>query len=196
MQKQKIKLIRAAPLQGFFRRHAKIPGEIRRLPERGIGEAGIAAGALSLPFVKIMSDRPDEAILRARKAGQRFAQQIIRRARAIDIGGDESADAARKSVADQKNPAFIRERFAEIHKAPAIPGAKSSSRNIHARSLSADGPVANRDFSYSVYATLMATPPQSEGVFFVADAAATLAGFKGATSQSGSGGGAGAGFFF
>jgi hypothetical protein len=42
----------------------------------------------------------------------------------------------------------------------------------------------------------MRPPPQSEGVFFVADEAATLAAFEGAASQSGSGGRVGAGFFF
>jgi hypothetical protein len=42
----------------------------------------------------------------------------------------------------------------------------------------------------------MGTPPQSEGVFFVADEAATLPAFEGAASQSGSGGRVGAGFFF
>ena len=78
-----------------------------------------------------MPDRADKTILIARNAGKGFSKQFIRRAGTIDIGGDEGADAALKSVANQKNPAFIRERFAKIHKAPAIPSAESSPRNIH-----------------------------------------------------------------
>src|SRR5580704_11242803 len=41
------------------------------------------------------------------------------------------------------------------------------------------------DQRYQQHGALMGTPPQSEGVLLVTDEPATLAGFEGATSQSG-----------
>ena len=78
-----------------------------------------------------MPHRADQAITFAGQAGQGAAQEVIGRAGAIDIGGQERADAPLVGVADEHDPAFLGERLAKIHEASAVPGSKSGSSNIH-----------------------------------------------------------------
>jgi hypothetical protein len=131
MEEEQIEFLGAAAFEGFFHRHAQIAVVVGRRTERGDGKAGIAAGALAAALVEVVSHRADEAITGAGQAVEGATEQGIGGAGAIDIGGDEGADAALVSQTDKPNPALLGERLAKIHEAAAAPGSKSSSSNIH-----------------------------------------------------------------
>ena len=131
VKEEKVEFVGAATGEGLFGGHAEIIGVIAGWAKGRIGEPWKTARSLTLAFVKIVANGADEAIILARETGEGHGEQFVGGAAAIDISGDKSANALIKGAANQGDPAFIGKRFAEIHKPPAVPCAKSRSSHIH-----------------------------------------------------------------
>src|ERR1044072_3314636 len=58
-----------------------------------VGEAGEALRALPLAGVEVMADRADQAVVVARDARERAAEQSVRLAGAVCVGGEHGLDA-------------------------------------------------------------------------------------------------------
>ncbi len=71
-----------------------------------------------------MSDRADQAIAVARDSLQSLAKQRVGFTRAVNIGGQESANSLFVSEANQREETLVLDRFAEVHETPAAPHPK------------------------------------------------------------------------
>ena len=78
-----------------------------------------------------MADRSDHADLIARHALEGAPEQAVGLAGAVDVGGDDGVDRAvgRK----QRDQPLLLERLAEVHVAPAAPGAQSGDAGVAMR---------------------------------------------------------------
>ena len=133
MQHQQVEAVRAAAFELLGGGHADEFAVFFRPAQLGIGETRIAAAALALAFVEIMTDHADEAVGVAVDALERAAQQVVGLAVAIDIRGDEGADAGLVGGLDATDEALFAEGFSKMHEASAAPGAVCRGCGIHNR---------------------------------------------------------------
>ena len=82
-------------------------------------------------MIEIVPDRADQAVAVSRNSFQGAPEQRVGFARAVNIGGQKSADPLFVSEMNEIDEAFIRERFTEVHEAPAAPHSKSSPGQLH-----------------------------------------------------------------
>ena len=64
----------------------------------------------------------DDRLVRLLTPGERLAEQAVGLAGAIDVGGDDGVDVV--AGRDQGEQALLVELLAEVHEAPAAPGAE------------------------------------------------------------------------
>ena len=131
MEEEAVELVHATAGEGFLGGHAEVVAELARRAQGGIGEAREAFGPGALAFVEVVADGADEAVAVARKSGEGVAEEFVRCARAIDIGGHEGADALAVGVLGGLDPARVVEGGAVVHEASAIPGAVSCASDVH-----------------------------------------------------------------
>ena len=131
VQHEQIELIGAATLEFF------VGGKLDELfialgaAQFGIGEAGIAAAAGALTVVEVVADHADQGVGVAINALEGLAEQFVGLAVAVDVGGDEGADALFVGGLDAADVALLAEGFAEVHEASAAPGAVCSCGRFH-----------------------------------------------------------------
>ncbi len=78
-----------------------------------------------------MPDRTDEAVALAREARERATEREVRATLAVDVRGDHRVDPP-AGTEQAREPALL-ERLAEVHEAPAAPGADRGGGRVHAR---------------------------------------------------------------
>ena len=79
------------------------------------------ARGLGMPYTGLATDGAGDRVVRARHAGEGAAEQRVGLARAVGVGGDDGANPA--PGAKQSLQALIGDGLAEVHEAPAAPGA-------------------------------------------------------------------------
>jgi hypothetical protein len=121
VQQQHVEGVHAEPLQAALRRHADVVRVAAGTAQARVREAGKALGAVALALVEVVADRSHERIVGARHAGQGTAEQGVRLAGAVRVGGHHGADAVAR--AQQRLEPLVGDRFAEAHEAPTAPGA-------------------------------------------------------------------------
>ena len=119
VQQQQVERVDPAALEAALGGHPHVVRVGLRAAQARVGEAREALRALALALVEVVPDRADQRVVVARHAGQRAAEQPVRLARAVGVGGDHGADPA--AGAQQRGEAVVVERLAEVHEAPAAP---------------------------------------------------------------------------
>ena len=122
VEEQHVEAIAADPLQAALGRHPQVGTVGARIAEAGIGEPGEPAGAVALALVEVVADRADEAVIAARHARERPAEQPIGLALAVGVGGEQGRDAG--AGLEQLLEALLAELLAEAQEPAAAPGAE------------------------------------------------------------------------
>jgi hypothetical protein len=121
VQQQQVEGIDAAALEAALDGHAQIIGVTLRTAQARVGEAREALRALALALVEVMPDRAHQRVVQARHARERAAEQRVRLPGAVRVGCDQRADSA--SGSQQRLQPLVGDLLAEVHEAPAAPGA-------------------------------------------------------------------------
>jgi hypothetical protein len=93
VQQQEVKAILAEALKTPLGRHAQVVRVFARAAQRSVGEAREALRALPLAFVEVVADRPDEAVVVARHAGQGVAEQRVGFTLPVGVGSEHGVNA-------------------------------------------------------------------------------------------------------
>ena len=131
VQQQHVEALHAAALQAALGGHADVVAIGVLAAQAAVGEAREPFGAFTPALVEVVADRADDAVVIACDARQRAAQRGVGLARAVRVGRDHRVDAAAR--AQQRLHAFLVERLAEVHEAPAAPRADRRRRRFHAQ---------------------------------------------------------------
>ena len=115
-----------APLGG----HADVVRVRLGSAQARVGEARKALGSLALALVEVVPDRADQAVVLARHPLERSPKQAVGLAGAVGVGGDDRVDPL--AGAQQREQALVLQRLAEVHEAPAAPGADRGGGGVHA----------------------------------------------------------------
>ena len=132
VEEEQVEMICAAALEGFLCGHLQIGGILLRAAQGGIGEARVALGTVAEAAVDVVADGAHEAIGGAVDACERLAEHVVRAAHAIDIGGDEGAEARVVGEPDGIAKALLIELFSKVHEASAAPGSVGDLSKVHA----------------------------------------------------------------
>jgi hypothetical protein len=128
VEEQEVERVGADPLQRALGRHAQVRRVVVLAAQARVGEAGEALGALALAGVEVVPDGADQAVRVAVASLQCAAEQRVRLARAVRVGGHDRADAL--VGPEQRCQAVVVERLAEVHEAAAAPGADRRARGV------------------------------------------------------------------
>ena len=131
MQQQQVEALGAAALEAALGGHADVAG-VGALPAQpGVGEAGVALGALARALVEVVADGAHQAVVLAVDPGQRLAERPVGLSGAVGVGGDHRVDALARP--QQREQPAVLERLAEAHEASAAPRSDRSGRGVHHR---------------------------------------------------------------
>ena len=89
MQQQQIEVVDAAALETLLGRHSQVPGVLIRAAQLRVSETLEAFRAAPLAFIKVVTDRANEAVILAREALKSLPDDLIRAASAVRIGGNQ-----------------------------------------------------------------------------------------------------------
>ena len=78
-----------------------------------------------------MPDRADQAVGITRQAGERATEHFVGGTVAVNVGGQEGADAAIVGVAGDLEETFFGKLLAEVHETSTVPGAECRACQVH-----------------------------------------------------------------
>jgi len=120
VQQQHVEGVDAEPLEAALRRHADVLAVVLRPAQRRIREARIALRPVALGVVEVVTDRPDDAEVRAIDAFERAPEQQVGLAGTVGVGGQQRVEAG--AGAQHGLEALFGDRLAEVQVATTAPG--------------------------------------------------------------------------
>jgi hypothetical protein len=119
VEQQQVEAVGAAALEAALCGHAEVCAVPAGAAQSGIGEARVALRPLPLALVEVVPHGADQRVVRARHPCKGTADQRVRVARSVGVGGHDRADAA--AGPQQRLQAGFGNRLAEAHEAPPAP---------------------------------------------------------------------------
>jgi hypothetical protein len=132
VEQQEVEGVDAAAHEAALGRHAQVGAVLVGRAETGIGETRVSLGALALPFVEVVADRPGQGVVGSRHSLQGAADERVGLPGAVGVGGDDRTDSVPRTK--QCLEALLGDRLAEVHEAPPAPAPKGD-MSEHARTL-------------------------------------------------------------